>query len=75
MVYSRNKEYNRYIRDLIVDGEWQFHTKGRGKHGYLEHIVTGRRCPVPFSPRGDSAGFENFKAMLRRASQTVQPGA
>ena len=75
MNYSRNKEYNRYIRDLIADGGWRFHIKGRGKHGYLEHTVTGRRCPVPFSPRGDSAGFENFKAMLRRASQTVQPGA
>ncbi len=64
-VYSNNKDFNKFIKNLIKNGEWSFHDNGNSKHPYLQY-KSGCKMPVPRSPKGDAPALQNFKAAVRR---------
>jgi hypothetical protein len=65
MRYSRNKDYQVFVRQLVSGGEWIFLPKNGRKHSALKHRQTGRKIPVPSSPDQDPRGLLNFKSMVR----------
>ena len=65
MRYSRNKDFQYFVRQLVSGGEWMFLPKNSRKHSALKHRQTGRKIPVPSSPDQDPRGLLNFKSMVR----------
>lgn len=70
--YSSNKDFNAYIRKLLVSDDWVFKTNGNSKHAYLLFKPSGKKVPIPSSPKGDGPGFENFKCLIRRVIREFQ---
>lgn len=66
MIYSNNKDFNKYIKSLIKSGAWVYSKNGKSKHSYLQHKTNGARCPVPFSPKGDKSALLNFQNQIKR---------
>ncbi|HGM3073349.1 TPA: hypothetical protein ACKN6T_002103, partial [Neisseria gonorrhoeae] len=65
MRYSKNKDYQFFIRQLVSGGEWMFLPKNGRKHSALKHLPTDRKIPIPGSPGQDPRGLLNFKTMVR----------
>lgn len=63
MQYSRSKEINLLVRQLVRNG-WQF--QRGGKHGKLYAPNLGAWLSVPNSP-SDRRAFLNFRQDIRRA--------
>lgn len=64
MLYSSNKDFDRYIQKLVRSGQWSYIPQGRGKHGALRH-VSGTKCPVPRTP-SNHRGILNFRCLIRK---------
>ena len=45
MRYSKNKDYQIFIRQLVSGGEWMFLPKNGRKHSALKHLLTDRKIP------------------------------
>lgn len=43
MRYSKNKDYQFFIRQLVSGGEWMFLPKNGRKHSALKHLPTDRK--------------------------------
>lgn len=65
MRYSRNKDYQVFVRQLVSGGEWMFLPQNGRKHSVLKHRLTGRKIPTPGSPDQDLHGLLNFKSTVR----------
>lgn len=65
MRYSRNKNFQYFVYQLVSEGEWLFLPKNGRKHSALKHRLTGRKIPIPGSPDRDPRGLLNFKSMVR----------
>lgn len=55
MRYSRNKDFQYFVHQLVSEGEWLFLPKNGRKHSALKHRLTGRKIPIPGSPDQDRA--------------------
>lgn len=62
MVYSKSKEIQKLVRDLVTRG-WHF-VPGK-KHGKII-APNGRKMPVPCTP-SDWRAVHNFRSHLKRA--------
>lgn len=47
MRYSRNKDFQYFVHQLVSEGEWLFLPKNGRKHSALKHRLTGRKIPIP----------------------------
>ncbi|CWN09360.1 hypothetical protein CIJ84_00785 [Neisseria meningitidis] len=66
MRYSKNKDYQIFIRQLVSGGENGCSSPKNGrKHSALKHLLTDRKIPIPGSPGQDPRGLLNFKTMVR----------
>lgn len=65
MHYCKNKDFDVFVRKLIMGRRWMFLSKKGRKHSALKHLLTGRKIPIPGSPGQDPRGLLNFKTMVR----------
>lgn len=72
MNYSKSRDFNKLIQQVLNTPAWCYVHKGHRKHANLIHQVTGTKVPVPFSPACTKRGLLNFKTQLKRLDPNLK---